>query len=223
MIGTEDPSALELVPSGDAKMGWAWVLLALDALLFLGLVVYLHRRRGTKSHAAETSGGSESSIRMRRSTKRKAPAKRQHVQHAVRHDAVLVDVNNIRGGMRFEHDVDHICYSLYRWANEQESDDVYVVLCVDHGPSLQAFMVGDRVVVSFAGTKLEADDAVVLGVHHCTQHAQHVLVASSDSNLRLRCRMAAAGSKARLSFESRYAEPVRTGRKRTGRSRRVRR
>ena len=57
-----------------------------------------------------------------------------------------------------------------------DADDA-IVLAVDHGPKLQAFLLhspklGGRVVVTFAGPKLEADDTIVRGVRFCRRRGE---------------------------------------------------
>jgi len=109
-----------------------------------------------------------------------------------RHEAVLIDINNIRGGLRFDRDVDEMVAGLVRWAAD-EPDGPLVVLEVDHGPQAKTYaLAGTRVLICFAGPRMEADDTIVCGVHFFAQRGRRVLVASSDSNLRTRCAAAAA-------------------------------
>jgi hypothetical protein len=103
-------------------------------------------------------------------------------------DAILIDVNNIRGGLRFDRDVDEMVSCLVRWSMSVVGSP-YVILEVDHGPEARTFaLAGTRCLICFAGPKMEADDTIVCGVHFCcVRRGERVLVASSDSNLRTRC------------------------------------
>jgi hypothetical protein len=128
------------------------------------------------------------------------PAARQPLPQPPRvltHEAQLVDVNNVRGRTHFSSDVDEICCSLCRWASAEPAGS-FVVLEVDHGPKLQAFVLHSegldgRVVVCFAGPKLEADDTIVRGIEFCRSRGERVLAVTSDCGLRGRCAEAAKG------------------------------
>lgn len=109
-----------------------------------------------------------------------------------RYSAILIDVNNVRGGLQFDRDIDEMVTCLVRWA-ANEPDGPIVVMEVDHGPAARTFaLANSRCLVCFAGPRMEADDTIVCGVHFFARRGERVLVASSDSNLRTRCSAAAA-------------------------------
>jgi hypothetical protein len=161
--------------------------LALAMPLLAGLVAFLwHVDR------PPSTSDTQSSFLRKKPRKPKAPPRRRAVQQRLP-DAILVDVNNVRGATAFDKTVEQMCCCLYRWTMASTSEQTYVVLNVDHGHSMEAFLVGGRVVVSFAGPKegATADDVIEVGTLYCTRHAQErVLVASSDVLLRLRCTLA---------------------------------
>lgn len=151
-------------------------------------------------------------IRCSRATGTPPPAAPQPVPQppcVATHEAQLVDVNNVRGRTHFSCDVDEICCSLCRWASAEPAGSL-VVLEVDHGPKLQAFVLDSkgldgRVVVCFAGPKLEADDTIVRGIEFCRSRGERVLAVTSDCGLRGRCSEAAKG-------EGEAASPLATAR-----------
>lgn len=113
------------------------------------------------------------------------------------HEVEFIDVNNVRGRTHFDSDVDERCCSICRWA-VGEPESTAIVVAVDHGPKLQAFVLhserlGGRVVVTFAGRKLEADDTIVRGVRFCRRRGERVMVVTSDCGLRRRCTAAGLG------------------------------
>lgn len=113
------------------------------------------------------------------------------------HEVEFVDVNNVRGRTHFDSDVNERCCSICRWA-AGEPESTAIVVAVDHGPKLQAFVLhserlGGRVVVTFAGRKLEADDTIVRGVGFCRARLERVMVVTSDCGLRRRCTEAGLG------------------------------
>lgn len=174
---------------------WTLATLLLALLLVLGcaeLALSHHKQ------ALERSETTEDRVTPRSARARPKAGRRRNdrrvAQHAMVPDAVLIDVNNVRGAIQFDRDVDEACLDLYHWATSSTAPDTYTVLAVDHGETQQAFLVGERVVVSFAGPKeaATADDMIEVGTRYCVKSArERVLVVSSDVLLRTRCTLAA--------------------------------
>ncbi|KAL1504523.1 hypothetical protein AB1Y20_010925 [Prymnesium parvum] len=121
-------------------------------------------------------------------------------------EALLLDVNNVRGAGRFARGVGEACAALALWAAERGA--ACALLAVDHGEAWEAFAPRDGLVVAFAGPKerATADDVIELSAHFCVHIAsQRVLVVTSDSLLRTRCKLAARGQPHRLSCKGRDA------------------
>jgi hypothetical protein len=157
-------------------------------LLLIWLIGRLSFRRFPCRRESEPKVTSRAGIR-RRVRAGAAPQARAGPQ------AVLIDVNNIRGGLRFDRDVDEMVSCLVRWSMHAVGSP-YVILEVDHGPEARTFALArTRCLVCFAGPKMEADDTIVCGVHFCcVRRGERVLVASSDTNLRTRCAASAMPS-----------------------------
>eukprot|EP00967_Tisochrysis_lutea_P076842 scaffold104107_cov26-Tisochrysis_lutea.AAC.1 len=172
------PDALFMVFEGFTPR--AYLITAVFSVdLVLGWVLFklVSRRRGTPSNSAQSA--------LPYRTPRSSGRGRAH-------HALLIDINNIRGGLRFDRDVDEMVACLVHRALK-EPEAAYVVLEVDHGPQACTFLIEQACcLICFAGPQMEADDTIVCGVHYCAFRGERVLVASSDTNLRTRCRAAAS-------------------------------
>jgi len=147
-----------------------WAVIGIDLLLFACLLLAVLWRR-------------------RRSARAPPPPPPPQPQ---RRDFVIVDVNNVRGGRRFDRDVDEAVAGLVCWASSLPGRPA-VVLAVDHGPQACTYALeGTRCLVCFAGPNMEADDTIVCSTYFCARRAEPVALVSSDSNLRLRCAAAVA-------------------------------
>jgi len=101
---------------------------------------------------------------------------------------ILLDLNNIRGKVGFPRaDVLDLCAVLAQWTRENDLKQ-QVIIEVDHGPSVEYFY-RSGVGMSFAGTKIIADDLIVMDVDYFVrQENKRVLVVTSDMGLKDRCK-----------------------------------
>ena len=120
-----------------------WAVIGIDLLLFACLLLAVLWRR-------------------RRSARAPPPPPPPQPQ---RRDFVIVDVNNVRGGRRFDRDVDEAVAGLVWWASSLPGRPA-VVLAVDHGPQACTYALeGTRCLVCFAGPNMEADDTIVCSTY----------------------------------------------------------
>lgn len=110
---------------------------------------------------------------------------------------ILIDVNNVRGRVGFTRaSVKEFCAHLTYWAQEQ-SYEGNVILEVDHGPDEKPQSFCDEnsgIVMSFAGTRIKADDLIVMDLNYLARRAlklkgesRHVVI-TSDRELKYRCK-----------------------------------
>jgi len=126
-----------------------------------------------------------------------AVAEQRHAPKWWRRDtALLIDVNNVRGALKFEADLPAICGACCYAAEKALSP---VALFVDHGPRCCAVRAStsERVdaILCFAGKKsgpfATADDMIVASVGRCAKRDAVVTVVTSDRQLGRRCKFAA--------------------------------
>ena len=128
---------------------------------------------GTTSKPAHRSGGA-----------RQLDSMAQYVRWLAG-GVVVVDLNNVRGAFGFRRaSVAALAGLVVEWGR---SHGLCVALHVDHGPEASALVRAGALFV-FSGTRLEADDTIVLDVAWLLREAPRpALVVTSDRGLRGRC------------------------------------
>lgn len=121
----------------------------------------------------------------------------------------IIDANNVRGRLGFSRATNaQFAAAVARWAVD-EGLSSRVIVAVDHGPCACTMQCG-AIVVTFAGPRAKADDAIVDDVRWLAAHGHAPLVVvTSDHPLRQRCASAFREGAAQLDSSARGALPAR--------------
>ena len=173
-------------------------MISLEGFLWLvvvGLGVWAYRSSATQQTTAKAAPAPKKAKKKPPRPAVRADEKACGVSRAMlRNGLVLVDANNVRGSAGpGSCDAAAFCGAMCRWARALGLDQ-RVVAVVDHGDAPATFLAAG-LVVQFAGAERTADDAIVGDVAAAARAGlSPVLVATSDAELKRRCRAAYAAA-----------------------------